>query len=152
MEINKLLEHRLWNFSPGNPIDIHAGTEILKYLIERLSDFLQIQLAPVKEYLSEPIVDGFCENFRGTILSNNVLFFTCGITLGMQFIGDDFIPHTSANLYLFDNHHRLITDKKQTYIYLEYVRGENEIGQWINRGWQEDEFWEYENIEETDFF
>lgn len=72
--------------------------------------------------------------------------------IGMQLIGDNYEPHTSANLYLFGNHQRLTAGQpERSYIYLEYQRKENNIGQWKSLGWEIDEFSEYEDIEEDKF-
>lgn len=172
MEINKLFEERLWGVSYDNPLDNKTGSQLVDYLFSRLRDFLQNSFEPVKDY--GEIDSGFCVNFRGVITSPNIFHIglgeklgmeyleegnklTFGGTLGMQFIDEDFGSHTSANIYLFGNHQRLILKDHgdgvfDNYIYLDYVRDKDDIGNWVSRGWTMDEFWEYKDIEESDFF
>lgn len=171
MQINQHFEERLWSVSYEKPLDAEIGTQIVDYLFARLSSFLQNPIEPIENY--GEIDSGFCVNFRDVINNPNIFHIalgekvgmefleagntlTFGGTLGMQFIDEDFGSHTSANIYLFGNHQRLILkdhgNVQDNYIYLDYARDKNNIGNWVSRGWKMDEFWEWEGIEEADFF
>ncbi|MDQ3321088.1 MAG: hypothetical protein M3525_01330 [Acidobacteriota bacterium] len=150
MEVNKVLEEKLWNITRPNPLDKSEFAEIIEYLFKRFSDYLQQSLEVIGiDYMDE---DSFCRSFRGEIASGEPFKITYVGVIGMETIGDDYEPHTSANLYLFGNHHRLAAGQSdRSYIYLEYQQGENGVGNWISHGWEIDEFDEYEDIVEDEF-
>jgi hypothetical protein len=150
MEVNSALEEKLWKITRPNPLDKNEFVEIIDYLFKHFCNYLQQPLEVIGEdYIDD---DAFCRSFRGEIVPSEPFKITYVGVIGMQLIGDNYEPHTSANLYLFGNHQRLTAGQpERSYIYLEYQRKENNIGQWHSQGWEIDEFDEYEDIVEDEF-
>jgi len=148
MEVNKSLEEKLWSISSDNHLDKETCDQIIDYLLARLSDYLQTPL----ELVGDNWIDGdaFSTDFRGVISPKEAFGITLGGTLGMELIDDDYGINTSVNLYLFGSSHRL-TAGINSLIYLEYIKGKNDVGDWVSHGWAIDEFDEYEDIEESEF-
>lgn len=148
--VNLELENRLWSISDENLLDKETGNKIIDYLLARLSDYLQTSLEIVGD-------NWFDENSFSTDFKEKNIFrlksfdIKIGGTMGMQLIGDEGRPHTSTNLYLFGSGERLAT-KVNSYIYMEYVKQDSDFGNWVSYGWEEDEFEEYEDIEESEFY
>lgn len=168
MKINKFHEETLWRSSRNSPLFVSDCKEIVGYLFVQLQNVLQnpIQISRRLVCTSE----GFCIDFKGIITSPaffditdgdslNMKFSgaenslpTFGGTLGMQPINAEFGISVSANIYIFANNQRMVSDNKD-FIYLEYIRGSGNVGEWISRGWSPDEYFgEYADIEENEFF
>ncbi len=149
MEANRELENKLWSVSSENPLDEQTCKLIIDYLFKTLIEYLKQPLEIIGEdFVTET---SFCRSFRGEIANTPFQITYVGV-IGMQLIDDEFGTHTSANLYLFGSHHRLTAGQPdRSYIYLEYQKGENGVGNWISRGWEIDEFDEYEDIIESEF-
>jgi hypothetical protein len=71
----------------------------------------------------------------------------------MQVIDGEYGISVSTDLYLFTEGIRLYAgEKEKAYIYIEYLREGNSLGKWVSQGWEEDEFEEYEDIEEENYY
>lgn len=148
MQVNTLLEEKLWSVSSENHLDKETYNRIINYLLARLSDYLQTPLELVGDnWMHET---AFSADFRGVISPKEAFCITLGGTLGMQLIGDEDKPHVHANLYLFGSGYRLTAGKSnRSFIYMEYNQMNDR--NWHSFGWAIDEFDEYENIEEDGF-
>ena len=150
MHVNRALEERLWKITRPNPLEKTEFVEIIDYLFKRLGDYLEQKLEKIGEDFVEK--DAFSRSFRGAITPNAAFKITFVGSLGMELVGDQFAPHTSANLYLFGDNHRLSAGQPdRSFIYLEYRKGADGNGNWVSSGWEIDEFDEYENIAESAF-
>jgi len=151
MQIDTLLEEKLWSVSSENYLEQETCNQIVDYLLTRLSDYLKQPLELIGDTGCGE--DAFSAAFRGTIAPNDVFRISYAGTLGMQVIDEEFGPHYSALLFLFGDHHRLTAGQSnRSYIYLEYQQKENNIGQWYSHGWGIDEFDEYEDIIEVEYY
>lgn len=150
MDVNRTLEERLWKITRPNPLEKNEFVEIIDYLFGRLGAYLEQPLEKIGEdYMDE---DAFSRSFRGAIRPTGAFKITFVGVLGMEPIGDRFVPHTSANLYLFGDHQRLTAGQTdRSFIYLEYRKDAAGNGNWFSGGWEIDEFDEYENITESEF-
>ena len=150
MQVNLELEKKLWSITRPNLLNKNEFKEIIDYLFDRLNSFLQQTLEVIGEDFIDD--DSFCRSFKGFITPTDVFKITFVGVIGVETIGDDFKPHTSANLYLFGNHERLTAGQPNvSYIYLEYIKNTNEIGNWVSQGWMLDEYEEYQDIVENEF-
>lgn len=145
MEVNEALEEKLWSVSSENHLEQETCDRIIDYLLARLSDYLQARLKlDGDNWLNG---DSFSTEFHGIVEPSEVFRISYVGTLGMQVIDEELGPHISAWLFLFGDHHRLTAGQpNRSYIYLEYRRKENSIGQWHSYGWGIDEFDEYEDV------
>jgi hypothetical protein len=148
-EVNQELENKLWSISDENPLDKETGDKIIDYLLARLGDYLQTNLELIGDNWFDETA--FSTDFREKKCSLNSFDIKLGGTLGMELVGDESYPHTSINLYLFADGQRLKTGIN-SYIYMEYAKQDSNFGKWISYGWQEDEFEEFEDIEESEFY
>lgn len=63
MQIDTLLEEKLWKITRPNPLDKNEFVEIIEYVFKRLSGYLQQSLEVIGEdYIDD---DAFCRSFRG---------------------------------------------------------------------------------------
>lgn len=150
MEINRTIEQRLWKVSPINHLDKDSSDQIIEYLLGSLSVYLKQPLKLVGEnWLHE---GSFSADFVGAIMPYEPFRITFVGTLGMQLIGDEFIPHVSAWLFPFGDHQRLTAgESNRSFISFSYVRDSSSVGAWQSHGWQIDEFHEFEEIDEKEF-
>ena len=151
MQINKALEEKLWSVSNENPLDKEICDWIIDYLLARLSDYIKQPLELVGDnWMHET---AFSATFRGAVAPQAPFRITFVGPLGMQTIGDESIPHASASLFLFGDHHRLSAGaQNRSFVELVYEKGENNVGQWQSLGWQIDEFDEFKNIVEDKYY
>jgi len=151
MKVNLELENKLWSVSSENHLN-RSHIESLNYLVRRLENYLQTNLF-VNTYQDEVNEQGFCWTFRANISKH--FFQSLGISfngiIGMALNYDEDKPHYSASLFLFGGGHRLTTKNKKSYIELYYEKQPNGTGEWHSLGWQEDEFWEFEDVEENTY-
>ncbi len=150
MQVNTLLEEKLWKITRPNPLDKNELVEIIEYVFKRLSGYLQQPLEVIgQDALSE---DSFCRSFRGEIVPNDPFKITYVGLLELGLVGDDFKPHINAWIFLFGEHHRLTAgEPAQTYVEFVYDKIDEKSGNWRSLGWMEDEFGQYEDIEESEF-
>jgi hypothetical protein len=148
MEVNQEPEDKLWSISDENPPGIGA----IKYLVKRLESYLQSKLI-LNTYQDEISEEGFCWTFKSDNI--NAFFSTFSMTfngiIGMQTNLDGNTPHYCAGLFLFGDKIRLISKDEKSYIELFYEKQSNGIGEWRSLGWQEDEFGEFEDVEEETY-
>jgi hypothetical protein len=151
MEVNKELEEKLWSASSENHLG-KSSIESLNYLVRRLENYLQTNLF-VNTYQDEVDEESFCWTFKANISEH--LFQPVGISfngiIGMGLDYDQDKPHYSASLFLFGNGHRLTTKNNKSYIELFYEKQPDGTGEWRSLGWQEDEFWEFEDVGENTY-
>lgn len=150
MNVNKLLEEKLWSVSREKLLDQETSDRIIDYLLARLSDYLQQPLTLVGDnWLNET---AFSADFVGAIAPRDVFRISYVGTLGMTTFGDKDEPHVGAWLFLFGDKHRITAGQlNRSFIYLEYERKNDNIGVWKSRGWQIDEFDEFEDIVEEEY-
>lgn len=150
MEVNKVLEERLWKITRPNPLDKNEFVEIIEYLFKRFSSYSQQPLEVIGEdSINE---DSFCRSFRGEIAPSEVFKITYVGLLELGLVGDDFKPHINAWIFLFGEHFRLTAgEPSQSYIEFVYDKIDEKSGNWRSLGWMTDEFGQFEDIEEDKF-
>lgn len=152
MQVNELLEQRLWSVSRHKSTDKQEFVEALNYLVKRFGAYLQLSLEVSCE-TDAVNENSFCWAFNGTVISNLPLELTVNGVIGMDMNYDEDKPIYSASLFLFSNHQRLITNTKpnRSYIELLYERGKDNIGQWRSLDWRTDDYGEFEDVEEDSY-
>lgn len=146
------LEKKLWSVTKENPLN-KTHIDSLDYLVKRLEKFLQVKLL-LNTFEGDDIDGGFCWTFRADLPENNSFtpfFISFNGVIGMELNYDENKPHYSASLFLFGNGQRLFTKDNKSYIELFYEKKSNNPGEWRSLGWQEDEFWEFEDVEEDSY-
>jgi len=151
MQVNKTLEEKLWSVSSNNHLD-KSYIESLNYLVRRLENCLQTNLF-VNTYQDEVDEEGFCWTFKADVSKHLFQPFCISFNgvIGMSLNYDEDKPHYSASLFLFGGGHRLTTKNNESYIELFYEKQPDGTGEWRSLGWQEDEFWEFEDVEENTY-
>ena len=150
MQVNSALEERLWKITRPNPLDKNEFVEIIEYVFKRLSGYLQQPLEVIGQDAIDE--DSFCRSFRGEILPSEPFKITYVGLLELGLVGDDFKPHINAWLFLFGEHFRLTAGKSdRSYVEFVYDKIDEKSGNWRSLGWMEDEFGQYEDIEESEF-
>jgi hypothetical protein len=150
-EVNQELENKLWSISDETPLDI-TSLSAIKYLVKRLEGYLQSKLIlnTSQDEISE---EGFCWTFKSANINAFLQPFSITFNgiIGMQTNLDVNTPHYCASLFLFGDKIRLISKDEKSYIELFYEKQSNGIGEWRSLGWQEDEFGEFEDVEEETY-
>jgi hypothetical protein len=147
---NKLIEQKLWNVSPEKPLLKQDCEEIINYLFGSLKDYLKLPIEIIEPSAID--LNSFCCTFRSTPLGGPLRLTFLGI-MGMQLIGETSIPNVQATIFLFSQGKRLVLSEPLRSIFeLVYERIDDISGAWRTLGWDQDEFGEYEEIDENEFY
>lgn len=149
-EVNLELEKKLWSISSENLLDEETCKEAVDYLLKRLSDYLQTPLETVGDIWI--IEDSFSSDFSGFIHPKSALEISLGGTLAVKLVDDEYGITISVNLYLFGSHYQLFAGQKsRCYIGLDYLKNEENIGDWFSHGWLIDDYGQDEDKEEIEY-
>jgi hypothetical protein len=138
--MNAAHETRLWT----RHVEFEAQwREVAVYLGERLREFLGFEVRVEPMTLLE--LDAFSCRLRGGAAFGGALQLEWSGVLGMEPIEDQ--SHVSASLFLFSQRRRLqLAGQLGSSLELVFERREDGPGQWINLGWHDDVYGEYEGV------
>ncbi|EDX77568.1 hypothetical protein MC7420_2892 [Coleofasciculus chthonoplastes PCC 7420] len=147
MKESNSIEQKLWQI----PMKVNSTkedfSEIIIFLISKLSDYLQQQIEIIDKTIEESIVDeeSFCCCIRSARSLGGPLTIAWEGRLGMEPIEGK--ACVSASLFLFSQNNRLaVTGQESSYLELVYEPSDNSEGRWRSQGWLEDVYGEFESI------
>jgi hypothetical protein len=149
MEIEILVEEKIWYTATDLKRSNTEWSEIVNYLIPSLEDYLQQPIKILDETIEQSIVDGqaICCSICSYVLSNHPFEIAWEGRLGIDTIDGKTI--ISVSLFLFSHNKRLcVAGQTGSYLELVYEKFENSKGAWRSLGWLEDVYGEFEDISE----
>lgn len=149
-EVNLELEKKLWSITSENLLDKKTSEEAIDYLLKRLSDYLQTPLEAVGDVWI--VDDSFSSDLCGFLNPKSAFEISLGGTLAVKLVDDEYGITISVDLYLFGSHHQLYAgEKSRCYIGLDYLKNEENTGQWLSHGWLIDDYGQDEDKEESEY-
>ncbi len=148
MRESLIIDHMIRNPSAEGPRTSEEWSKIIDHLVHSLSTHLkQAVISPTKS-ADEAVIDkeALCLPVRSATISSDPFAISWTGTLGLEII--DGKPYVSASLFLFSQGRRLsVVRGHGSVLELVYEFDSNGVGDWRDRGWEADEFGEYDDYD-----